>query len=99
LQQASQSGDADYEIPSELTGNLLGFADDNWAGGTQSFVFAFDSAMRREFGYGFTTNAIHEVGHPTGLSHPTTATMPSWANDYGPGDDFYFVWTEMRSIR
>ncbi len=34
----------DYSIPDALdTGGLLGFADDNWADGTQSFVFTFVS--------------------------------------------------------
>ena len=55
-------GDADYEVgvwafnsPNELdAGGLLGFADDNWTDGTQSFVFAFDDPLIRELGFGFT---------------------------------------------
>src|SRR4029453_3147151 len=37
---------------------LLGFADDNWVDGTQSFVFAFDANVYREFGFGFTGTVI-----------------------------------------
>ena len=33
---------------------LLGFADDNWVDGTQTFVFAFDADVYRSSGYGFT---------------------------------------------
>jgi hypothetical protein len=100
-------GDAAYEIPvfayntpDELTGGLLGFADDNWADGTQSFVFAFDSALLRGYGYGFTTTTIHEVGHHIGLSHPHDGYDYELDYDYGPYGDFYFVWTgdEVNSI-
>ncbi len=70
-------GDADYELPlfaynttDDLSPALLGYADDNWADGTQSFVFGFDSEGTRALGYGFTTTVIHEVGHHLGMSHP-----------------------------
>ena len=70
-------GDGDYEVPvfaynltDQLTPPLFGFADDNWADGTQSFVFAFDSPSDRSLGYGFTATIIHETGHHLGLSHP-----------------------------
>lgn len=71
-------GDGDYELPvfafnatDELFTCCLGFADDNWSDGTQSFVFMFDSPSIRDVsGYGFTTTTIHEVGHHLGLSHP-----------------------------
>ncbi|HSM71968.1 MAG TPA: hypothetical protein VK851_10535, partial [Anaerolineales bacterium] len=52
-------GDADYEVPvfafnatDELFTCCLGFADDDWATGTQSFVFAFDAPFIRDAGYG-----------------------------------------------
>jgi hypothetical protein len=94
-------GDADYEIPifafnatDELFTCCLGFADDNWADGTQSFVFAFDSPSVRDVsGYGFTTTTIHEVGHHIGLSHPHDGYDYEADVDYGPGDDFYFAWS------
>jgi hypothetical protein len=72
----------------------LGFADDNWTDGTQSFVFAFDSPSIRDVsGYGFTTTTIHEVGHHLGLSHPHDGYDYEADVDYGPGDEFYFAWS------
>ena len=72
---------------------LLGFADDNWVDGTQSYVFAFDSAEYRDLGYGFTTTVIHETGHHIGMSHPHDGYDSELGLDYGPGDDFYFAWS------
>jgi hypothetical protein len=93
-------GDADYEIPifafnttDELFTCCLGFADDNWADGTQSFVFGFDAPFIRDIGYGFTTTFIHEVGHHVGLSHPHDGYDYEADIDYGPGDDFFFAWS------
>jgi len=94
-------GDADYELPifafnatDDLFTCCLGFADDNWADGTQSFVFAFDSpSVRNVSGYGFTTTAIHEVGHHLGMSHPHDGYDYESDVDFGPGDEFYFAWS------
>jgi hypothetical protein len=93
-------GDADYEVPvfafnatDELFTCCLGFADDNWRDGTQSFVFAFDAPFIRDIGYGFTTTTIHEVGHHVGLSHPHDGFDYEANVDYGPGDDFFFAWS------
>jgi hypothetical protein len=94
-------GDGDYEVPifafnatDDLFTCCLGFADDNWADGTQSFVFAFDSpSVRDDSGYGFTTTAIHEVGHHLGMSHPHDGYDYERDVDFGPGDDFYFAWS------
>jgi hypothetical protein len=93
-------GDADYEVPvfafnatDELFTCCLGFADDNWADGTQSFVFAFDAPFIRDFGYGFTTTTIHEVGHHIGMSHPHDGFDYEANVDYGPGDNFYYAWS------
>ncbi|MCL7454717.1 MAG: hypothetical protein M8467_16900 [Anaerolineae bacterium] len=94
-------GDAEYELPvfafnatDELFTCCLGFADDNWADGTQSFVFAFDSPSVRDVsGYGFTTTTIHEVGHHLGLSHPHDGYDYEADVDFGPGGDFYFAWS------
>jgi hypothetical protein len=71
-------GNADYEVPvfayntadALSAGGLLGFSDDNWRDGTQSFVFDFLSAFLRSIGYGFSITTIHEVGHHLGMSHP-----------------------------
>jgi hypothetical protein len=94
-------GDADYEIPvfafnatDELFTCCLGFADDDWATGTQSFVFAFDSpSVRNVSGYGFTTTTIHEVGHHVGMSHPHDGYDYEADIDFGPSGDFYFAWS------
>jgi len=94
-------GDGDYEVPifaynttDELFTCCLGYADDNWADGTQSFVFGFDSPSVRDVsGYGFTTTFIHEVGHHLGMSHPHDGYDYEANVDYGPGDDFYFAWS------
>ena len=72
----------------------LGFADDNWADGTQSFVFAFDSPSVRDVsGYGFSTTVIHEVGHHLGMSHPHDGYDFGADVDFGPSDQFYFAWS------
>jgi len=72
---------------------LLGFADDNWVDGTQSYVFEFDSTEYRDLGYGFSTTTVHEAGHHFGMSHPHDGYDSEFGIDYGPGDDFYFAWS------
>src|SRR4029450_10610855 len=69
----------------------LGFADDNWRDGTQSYVFAFISPDVVEAGYGLTTTLIHEVGHHFGLSHPHDGYDSETGVDYGPVGEFYFA--------
>jgi hypothetical protein len=71
---------------------LLGFADDNWMDGTQTYVFQFDTAGYRDLGYGFTSTTVHEMGHHIGLSHPHDGYDPEYNIDYGPDGFFYFVW-------
>jgi hypothetical protein len=71
---------------------LLGYADDNWTDGTQSFVFEFDTPELKEVGYGFTTTTIHEAGHHFALSHPHDGYDSAKGIDYGPGGEFYYVW-------
>lgn len=72
---------------------LLGFADDNWVDGTQSYVFEFDSEDYRSLGYGFSTTTVHEFGHHIGMSHPHDGYDSEYNLDYGPSDDFYFAWS------
>ena len=94
-------GDADYEVPvfafnatDELFTGYLGYSGDDWATGTQSFVFAFDSpSVRNISGYGFTATTIHEVGHHLGLSHPHDGYDYEANIDFGPSGDFYFAWS------
>jgi hypothetical protein len=71
---------------------LLGFADDNWVDGTQTFVFAFDADVYRDFGYGFTGTIIHEVGHHIGMSHPHDGFDPETGVDFDSGGEFFFAW-------
>ncbi len=71
---------------------LLGYADDNWTDGTQSFVFQFDTPTYRDFGFGFTTTTIHEFGHHIGMSHPHDGYDAELGFDYGPGGDLFFAW-------
>jgi hypothetical protein len=94
-------GDADYEVPvfafnatDELFTCCLGFADENWADNTQSFVFAFDSPSVRDVsGYGFTTTTIHEVGQHIDMSHPHDGYDYEADVDLGPDGEFYFAWS------
>lgn len=89
-------GDADYEVPIFAYhdggdgAGLLGFADDNWADGTQSFVFGFDDPATREI-YGLTTTLIHEVGHHLGMSHPHDGYDSETGVDYGGSDEFAYA--------
>lgn len=71
---------------------LLGYADDNWVDGTQTFMFAFDDPSTIDLGYGFTTTITHEVGHNLGMSHPHDGYDPQTGVDYDATGDYYFVW-------
>ncbi|MFN2469912.1 MAG: ABC transporter substrate-binding protein, partial [Gaiellaceae bacterium] len=71
----------------------LGFADDNWIDGTQSFVFNFVDPGIVQAGYGLTTTQIHEGGHHWGMSHPHDGWDWETETDYGPGGPFYFAWS------
>jgi hypothetical protein len=73
-------------------GGLLGFADDDWATGTQTFVFMFDGVDSRDLGYGFTTTGIHEVGHHLGMSHPHDGYDAETGLDFDSVGPFYFAW-------
>ncbi len=93
------AGRVDYELPifnyaiDEGVGSpALGFADDNYRDGTQSYVFAFVSPEIVQAGYGLTTTLIHEVGHHVGMSHPHDGYDSTSGVDYGPGDEFFFAW-------
>ena len=72
---------------------LLGYADDNWTDGTQSYVFEFDTPEDRDAGFGFTTTTTHEVGHHLGLSHPHDGYDPNTGLDYDAIGATYYAWS------
>jgi hypothetical protein len=93
------AGRVDYELPNfnyatsePLTAPALGYADDNWRTGTQSFVFNFISPLIAELGYGLTTTMIHENGHHLGLDHPHAGYDSETGVYYQPTGPFYFAW-------
>ncbi len=99
LARTKDDGDAvDYELPifnyalADESAPALGFADDNWVDGTQSFVFAFISPGIVDAGYGLSTTIIHEVGHHVGLSHPHDGYDSASGVDYEAAGDFFFAW-------
>jgi hypothetical protein len=71
---------------------LLGFADDNWVDGTQTYLFVFGADVYRDSVYGFTSTLVHEFGHHIGLSHPHDGYDSEFGLDYGPSDDYWFAW-------
>ena len=81
-----------YVTEDRLSAGILGFADDNWIHGTQSFVFSFLSPSITELGYGLTTTEIHEFGHHIGMSHPHDGYDSEIDVDYGPSNGTYFAW-------
>ena len=88
-----------YATSDDLAPDLLGFADDNWVDGTQSFVFSFVSNAVVESGYGLTTTQIHEFGHHFGMSHPHDGFDPETGIDYDATGPFYFAWAATRATR
>jgi hypothetical protein len=93
------AGRVDYELPNfnyattnaEESG-LLGYADDNYRTGTQSFVFNFVSPAIAE-NYGLTTTMIHEDGHHLAMSHPHDGYDSETGVDYDPTGPYYFAWS------
>jgi hypothetical protein len=93
------AGRVDYELPNfnyattdaESSG-LLGYADDNYRTGTQSFVFNFVSPAIAE-AYGLTTTMIHEDGHHLAMSHPHDGYDSETGVDYEPTGPYYFAWS------
>ncbi len=81
-----------YATTDDLVPDLLGYADDNWVDGTQSFVFSFLSNAIVESGYGLTTTQIHEFGHHFGMSHPHDGFDPETGIDFDATGNYYFAW-------
>jgi hypothetical protein len=93
------AGRVDYELPNfnyattdADESGLLGYADDNWRNGTQSFVFGFVSPTIAE-AYGLTTTIIHEDGHHLAMSHPHDGYDSETGVDYNPTGPYYFAWS------
>lgn len=91
-------GDADFELPifafnttDALDPGYLGTNEDNSVNGEQQFVYLFDSPGARSAGYGFTTTAIHEIGHYLGLSHPLDGYDYESDVNFDATGAFYFV--------
>ena len=80
-----------YAVGEGVPTPALGFADDNYRDGTQSYVFGFVSPEIVEAGYGLTTTTIHEVGHHLGMSHPHDGYDSVSGVDFGPSGAYYFV--------
>lgn len=81
-----------YSVGKKAEPPYLGFADDNYVDGTQSYVFSFVSPGIVDAGYGLTTTQIHEVGHHVALSHPHDGYDSARGVDFGPTGDFFFAW-------
>ena len=81
-----------YATTDDLVPDVLGFADDNWVDGTQSFVFSFLSNAIVDSGYGLTTTQIHEFGHHFGMSHPHDGFDPETGIDFDATGPYYFAW-------
>jgi hypothetical protein len=93
------AGRVDYELPNfnyattnAEEGGLLGYADDNYRTGTQSFVFSFVSPAIAE-NYGLTTTIIHEDGHHLAMSHPHDGYDAETGVDFEPTGPYYFAWS------
>jgi hypothetical protein len=91
-------GKVDYELPvfnyavNEGVGTpALGYADDDWATGNQSYVFGFISPEVVKAGYGLTTTLIHEIGHHLGMSHPHDGYDSESGADYGGADATFYA--------
>ncbi|MFI1996002.1 hypothetical protein [Actinoplanes sp. NPDC020271] len=91
-------GKPDYEVPvfnyavgAGIGVPALGYADDDYETGDQTYVFSFISPEVVASGYGLTTTQIHEVGHHLGMSHPHDGYDSATGVDYGPSGDFLFA--------
>ncbi len=81
-----------YNFASDRSAPYLGYAEDNWLDGTQSFTFNFVSPAIERAGYGLTTTQIHEFGHHFGMSHPHDGYDSETGIDYGPSGPYFFAW-------
>ncbi|MEV4347413.1 hypothetical protein AB0J83_23400 [Actinoplanes sp. NPDC049596] len=92
-------GRVDYELPvfnyavgPGVGAPALGFADEDYVTGDQTYVFCFISPEIVADGYGLSTTQIHEVGHHLGMSHPHDGYDSETGTAYGPEGEFFYVW-------
>lgn len=71
---------------------FIGYADDNWTNGRQTYMYEVNSPGLREQGWGLSFVTVHEYGHHIGTSHPHDGYDSEAAVDYGPDGQFYYVW-------
>ena len=81
-----------YAVQENLDAGFLGFAEDNYIDGTQSFIFSFLSPAIIASGYGLSTTEIHEFGHHLAMSHPHDGYDYEDAVDFDPSGPFQFAW-------
>jgi hypothetical protein len=76
------------------TGNygVLGWADDDYATGTQAVTYALLYPDVWNLGYGLTSTFVHEAGHHVSLSHPHDGYDYEHNFAYGPEGRYCFVW-------
>jgi hypothetical protein len=74
----------------ETSPPVLGFADENYRNGTQSFVFNFVSPDIAQT-YGLSTTEIHEYGHHLNLSHPFDGFDYEKETEFGWEGAYYFT--------
>jgi hypothetical protein len=82
---------ASYVVPDDVPAPFLGFADDDYRTGAQSFVYGIVTPELNNF-YGLTTTLIHEVGHHLALSHPHDGYDFENNIEYGTTGDYAYSW-------
>lgn len=76
----------DARIADDRTPGFLGFADDNWVSGVQTYITGVIWPSIYRAGYGPTGVYIHEVGHYLGMSHDHDGYDPTSGLDFNAGD-------------
>lgn len=82
----------------DLPYGILGLADDDYVTGRQTFGYIFDTPYYLDRGYGNTDDAMHELMHYWGLSHPHDGYDSTTGTEFGPGDNTYFAWAGDQSF-